>query len=342
MRRARAIFLRPSQDRGGAHRAAGQRANQFCFRLSHRRLDPPRAPPGNHRERPARRPGCKRLRHDTGRVSAALDPSLCAQSGEISSGPTISRAYAKARDCRGTRAAWAGPSIGEFGTNRCTSVRPWTSSSMRGSSKRRARFHASRCPEQRDELGAPMLQMDWRKTAARQAHASRRLAARASVLAVHVSSHHEPLRLVGRSGQGRSDREDHGHPPSGWNGAHGRRPAHVGRQSGSRLPCGSEYLRRERGRVSLFRQRQPHAHNHADGLSGGRKRDGRSVGGADRLPKTPSRQGGARPAGGAVELRIIRACSRASPRDLRSRSSAPSARPTRRREWESGPSRPSA
>jgi hypothetical protein len=41
--------------------------------------------------------------------------------------------------------AWVRPSIGEFDTNKCTLARLRTSSSTRGSSKRRARFHASRC-----------------------------------------------------------------------------------------------------------------------------------------------------------------------------------------------------
>ena len=87
----------------GRIEAARQQANQSRFRLSHRRLDPPRTPPGNHRQRSARRPGRERLRYDTRRVSAALDPSLCAQSRQIGSGSAVPRACAKARDCEGSR-----------------------------------------------------------------------------------------------------------------------------------------------------------------------------------------------------------------------------------------------
>ncbi len=63
----------------------------------------PRAPPGNHRQRPARRQSCERLHYNTRRVSAALDPSLCAQPGKVGSGPAFPRACAKRRDCEGSR-----------------------------------------------------------------------------------------------------------------------------------------------------------------------------------------------------------------------------------------------
>ncbi len=92
----------------GPHQAGRQQANQSRLRLSHRRHDPPRPPPGNHRRRSARRSSGERLRYGSRRVSAALDPSLCAQSGKIGSGAAVPRACAKARDGEGS--AQSGPS----------------------------------------------------------------------------------------------------------------------------------------------------------------------------------------------------------------------------------------
>ena len=76
MRRAGPILHRPSQGRGGAHRAARQQANQLAFGYHIGGSTRRGPPPGNDRKRSARRPGRERLRDDTRRVSAALDPSL--------------------------------------------------------------------------------------------------------------------------------------------------------------------------------------------------------------------------------------------------------------------------
>jgi hypothetical protein len=53
--------------------------------------------------------------------------------------------------------------------------------------------------KQRDELGAPMLQMDWRKTAVDK-HTLRSVLLRALALGIQFSSYDEPYSLVDRSG----------------------------------------------------------------------------------------------------------------------------------------------
>jgi hypothetical protein len=162
--------------------------------------------------------------------------------------------------------AWVRPSIGEFDTNRCTLAQLWTSSSMRGSSKRQARVHALHCPSSETSLARRCCR--WTEDDSRKPHPAVGFATCASVLAVHFSSRYESYRLVSRSGPGEPDRANDGHPPSCWDGSHGRRSAHIGRQSALGLSRGPQYLRRQCGGVSLVRERQPNVDNHADRLPG--------------------------------------------------------------------------
>lgn len=122
------------------------RQTNLAFGLSHRRLDPPRPAPGNRRRRSARR---TRLRAATLRYAPSFRRSrsiiMCAISGNRF------RLGGSSSLCRNTGSrriwgAWGQPSIGEFDTNKCTLAQLWSFSSTRGSSKRQARVHASRCP----------------------------------------------------------------------------------------------------------------------------------------------------------------------------------------------------